>query len=350
MDRAITCAGRLPTGWRLRRRLIAGVAGTALILLVLGRLEWLRVAWLVDAWRQERHLLIWMALLQAAMTLLNGVRYHGMLRACGVGAGLGRAVGATCISSGISVWLPASAGVAEIFRLGLIGRGREANPLERLGRVTLASVMDRLLGLLVVFLLAATFSGFALLAGLIPVAALPAAGWMGGGNLLAAGGLIWMIRWCMRGRAPNHERLSRRRAETGGLLGSLVGTLGIVLTALRSRAVRPRDLLPPAALATFCFLLFGVITGLSIHAIGGAVPFAWVVAALPLLILASVLPVSVGGLGGPQVAGVFAFGLLGCEPAVIASAGLLNAAVVLAVNTLLALGFMPLFLSAWKAR
>jgi hypothetical protein len=39
--------------------------------------------------------------------------------------------------------------------------------------------------------------------------------------------------------------------------------------------------------------------------------------------------------------GVLALGLVGAEPAVIASAGLLNAVVVLVIGTLLAVGFLP---------
>jgi hypothetical protein len=123
--------------------------------------------------------------------------------------------------------------------------------------------------------------------------------------------------------------------------GSLLHKLGIAMAALRAQSIRRRDLLLPAALAMLCFLIIGMIMRWSIAAIGGDVPFVWVMAMLPAVFLSNVLPVSVGGLGAPQLVGVLALGLVGAEPAVIASAGLLNAAVVLGVGTLLAVGFLP---------
>ena len=66
----------LPRGWRLGWRLAAGGIGTFLVLVALGRMEWLQGAWLADAWRQQRRLVLGMALLQAVAGLLQGVRYH----------------------------------------------------------------------------------------------------------------------------------------------------------------------------------------------------------------------------------------------------------------------------------
>ena len=328
----------LPRGWRLGWRLAAGGIGTVLILVALGRMEWLQGAWLADAWRQERRLVLGMALLQAVAGLLQGVRYHAMLRACGVEARLDESVGATCVSAGLSVWLPASAGVAELLRLGLLCRRGVPG---RLGQVMLASLMDRLLGLFTVFLLGGACCGLALWRGRVPPDAMNLVRGAGAGALLGAGGLAVAARACMRGTAaaPGDELPWRRMAQARP--GSLLHKLGIALAALRAQAIRPRDLLLPAALAMLCFLIIGTIMGWSIEAIGGDVPFVLVMAVLPAVFLSSVLPVSVGWLGAPQLAGVLALGLLGTEPAVIASAGLLNAAVVLVIGTLLAVGFLP---------
>ena len=153
--------GYLSAGLRRGRRrlwqMAAGAVATALILIAMGRMEWLRSAWLADAWRQERSLVLWMALLQTAAGLFQGVRYHAMLRATRGGTRMDESVGATCVSTGLSIWLPASPAVAELLRLGLLCRRGSPERLVRLGRVTLASLMDRLLGLFTVFLLKSAF-------------------------------------------------------------------------------------------------------------------------------------------------------------------------------------------------
>lgn len=331
----------LPRGWRLGWRLAAGGIGTVLILVALGRMEWLQGAWLADAWRQQRRLVLGMALLQAVAGLLQGVRYHAMLRACGVEARLDESVGATCVSTGLSVWLPASAGVAELLRIGLLCRRGVPGCPGRLGQVMLASLMDRLLGFFMVFLLGGVCCALALWRGRVPPDAINLVRGAGAGALLVAGGLALAVRACMRGTAtaPRDEWPWRRVAQARP--GSLLHKLGIALAALRAQVIPPRDLLLPAALAILCFLVIGTIMGWSIAAIGGDVPFVWVMAMLPAVFLSNVLPVSVGGLGAPQLVGIIALGLLGAEPAVIASAGLLNAAVVLGIGTLLAVGFLP---------
>ena len=332
----------LPRGWRLGWRLAAGGIGTFLVLVALGRMEWLQGAWLADAWRQQRRLVLGMALLQAVAGLLQGVRYHAMLRACGGETRLGESVGATCVSTGLSVWLPASAGMAELLRIGLLCRHGVPGRLGRLGQVMLASLMDRLLGLFTVFLLGGMCCALALWRGRVPPDAINLVYGAGAGALLVAGGLALAARACMRGTgtAPRDEGPWRRRVAQARP-GSLLHKLGIAMAALRAQSIRRRDLLLPAALAMLCFLIIGMIMRWSIAAIGGDVPFVWVMAMLPAVFLSNVLPVSVGGLGAPQLVGVLALGLVGAEPAVIASAGLLNAAVVLGVGTLLAVGFLP---------
>lgn len=319
----------------------AGAVATALILIAMGRMEWLRSAWLADAWRQERSLVLWMALLQTAAGLFQGVRYHAMLRATRVGTRMDESVGATCVSTGLSIWLPASPAVAELLRLGLLCRRGSPERLVRLGRVTLASLMDRLLGLFTVFLLGSAFCGMALWRGHVPPDAVNVIRVWGVGALLAAGGVAVVARACMRGTAAAPEAVPRRRRRARGRPRYLPRKLGVALAALRAQAIRPRELLLPAALAAACFLMSGLVMALSIRAIGGAAPFAGVMAVLPVVFLSSVLPASVGGLGAPQLAGILAMGILGAEPAVIASAGLLNAAVVLGVGTLLAAVFLP---------
>ena len=298
----------------------AGAVATALILIAMGRMEWLRSAWLADAWRQERRLVLWMALLQTAAGLFQGVRYHAMLRATRVGTRMDESVGATCVSTGLSIWLPASPAVAELLRLGLLCRRGSPERLVRLGRATLASLMDRLLGLFTVFLLGSAFCGMALWRGHVPPGAVNVIRVWGVGALLAAGGVAVVARACMRGAAaapqavpqaaPQAVPPPRRRARC------LPRKLGAALAALRAQAIRPRELLLPAALAAACYLLSGLVMALSIRAIGGAAPFAGVMAVLPAVFLSSALPASVGGLGAPQLAGILALGILGAEPAV----------------------------------
>ena len=61
---------------------------------------------------------------------------------------------------------------------------------------------------------------------------------------------------------------------------------------------------------------------------------------LPLFTIAGLLPVSIAGLGGQQLTAIAVLNLLqSLDPAIVASAGLLNAAVVLGVQSLLAMLF-----------
>lgn len=323
----------------LWRGALFGLLCSATILVLLARSGLLRMDPLAEAWHQRRGMLWSMLLLQAGMATINVIRYRAILLACGVRARMRDAAAATLVSTGISLWLPASAAVSELLRAGLMC-GAEVN--ERAGlpaRVALASLLDRTLGLIVVFLFGAAAALGLLwhpLPGVAHTAALRltvALGLLGAALLAAA--LLALRRWALRsdgGRGPGLPLpgwTPQRLRRVGARLWQAV-------SALRRQRLRLASLAAPVLLAWLAFTLLAWIYLLAIRAVGGEAALASVAVALPYFTLAGLLPISVGGLGGQQLVTVATLSLLGSEPAAVAAAGVLNAAVVLGLHTLLA--------------
>ncbi len=323
----------------LWRGALFGLLCSAAILALSWHAGLLRFDWLAEVWSRRRGLLWGMLLLQSLMAAVNVVRYLVILRACGVRAPWRDVAAATLVSTGLSLWLPASAGVAELLRVGLMC-GAEATDREGLPeRVVLASLLDRVLGMIAVGLLGVVAAA-ALLRNPWPRAAQSGALWLTivlgllGAALLSAA-LLALRRWARR--VPGVSRADRslpgwapRRLRRAG------ARLWRAVAALRSQSVRTADLALPLLLAWLAFMLLAWILLLAIQAVGGAAMPAAVASALPYFTLAGMLPVSVGGLGGQQLVIVAMLSLLGSEPVAVAAAGVLNASVVLGLHTLLA--------------
>lgn len=322
----------------LWRGALFGLLCAATILALLGHAGLLRFDWISEAWRRRRGMLWSMVALQAGMAAIGVIRYRAILIACGVRARARDVAAATLVSTGISLWLPASAGVSELLRVGLMC-GAEVTDREGLpARVALASLLDRTLGLIVVFLFGAGAAIGLLwhpLPGLAHKTALRltvAFGLLGAALLGAV--LLALRRWArrpegVRGGPALPSWMPRRPRRAGARLWQAV-------SALRRQRVRAASLAAPALLAWLAFTLLAWIYLLAIRAVGGEAVLASVIVALPYFTLAGMLPISVGGLGGQQLATVATLSLLGSDPAAVAAAGLLNAAVVLGLHTLLA--------------
>ncbi|MDD5708723.1 MAG: lysylphosphatidylglycerol synthase transmembrane domain-containing protein [Kiritimatiellae bacterium] len=317
-----------------------GILCTAAILFALARADLLRIDLLMEAWHHQRVTIGCMATLQLGMAALSVMRYRAMLLACGVQARKRDAMAATLVSTGVSLWLPASAGVSEVLRVGLMCGADVTDRQGLLGRVSLASLLDRATGLILVCLVG-TVGALALqwlpAYSAPPGSSLPRlAGMFLATAALLMGLVAGLARWARRADVRGHDGHPGDVRPAPHLPSRLHMRLQALVVELQRQRVRAVDLVYPTLLALLIFVILVWIYLLAIRAVGGQATAAAVSVMLPLFTLAGMLPISIGGLGGQQLAAIAVLRSLGCDPAAVASAGLLNAAVVLCVHSVLA--------------
>ncbi len=306
----------------------------------MARANWLRSDWLMEAFRRQRGSISLMVLLQLAQAAVSVIRYHAILATCGVRSRRRDATAATLVSAGVSLWLPASTGVSEILRIGLMCGSQIDERRGLAARVALASLLDRIIGFVMVFAMGA--AGALVLqnkAGQGDFAAVSLAA-----LYLSMSGLLVLGMWGLARLARRWNTRRPLRLEQGPnvprQVRHLASRLRGAIATLQTQPVTIRSLFWPTAMALLIFLFLAMIYLLAIRALGGVTSLAAVTAMLPLFTLAGLLPVSIAGLGGQQLAAIALLKLLeNLDPAVVASAGLLNAAVVLLVQSLLAILF-----------
>ncbi|MCX6565183.1 MAG: lysylphosphatidylglycerol synthase transmembrane domain-containing protein [Candidatus Aminicenantes bacterium] len=287
-----------------------------------------------------------------SLLVVGAVRFHRLTRAFGAPAPFRDVLAANLIGQAVGQWLPGSLAMTEILRFGVMaGRTEEKSPDAPTeasgpkGRLGLAILVDRLLGLGVmfavgglagVFLLARNkidggfviavlfLSAISLILGLIALAApfrpnrrlQRLAGRAAGMTPAAACGNEIAP-------APSQPILRRAAWEIFRLLETLKefraresrGT-ALLLLSLAAAVLNPLTLYFAAQAADF------------------PLSFPIILAAVPLTTAAVLLPTGIAGFGGPQLLAAGVFRLLGADPGTAVAACLLQNTIVLAVQTL----------------
>lgn len=235
--------------------------------------------------------------LNLALLPLAGLRYFLVVRKCGLEISLRDAVWVSIVALAVGQWLPGTAAVVEGVRASLILCTEEARRTSPLARVFRAAVFDRIAGLAAFFVL----GGLAFLM-LVPADTTRVALLGAACCFVMSGLLLWLPRFW-------HERKGRGVVEW-------------------SWAQFPISFLM-ALVTAWAFAL-------ACEAVGTPVAPALVAGVLPILTLASMLPLGIGGVGGYQgiAAAVFAFFGLSAER--MASASLLHGLLALVAPTVLA--------------
>lgn len=307
---------------------------------------------------------VWLLLIVGALILMAALgilRYAYLLRAAGLRVRTRDVAAATLVSQAVGQWAPGSMAVTELIRFGLMAvPGVPAGAAQggRGGRVGLASLVDRTVGLGVMFIvgsISATVVYFfdgantrfpALLCSL-------AAGSFFGGLLLCA--LPFLGRFARLktltayiGRDSGDNASRQNQGWLRVVRGKLIEGLGSFMEAANAFASRPGALGVPLLLSIAVSLINPATVYLSTIAVGRPVPYPVVLAALPLTFLGILLPIGFAGFGGQQLIAAGVFGVFGVDPESIVAASLLQNTMVLAVHTLL--GVSSAGLSAGRIR
>ncbi len=294
--------------------------------------------------------ILWLLLIAAALLLMAGLgilRYAHLLRAAGLRVRTRDVAAATLISQAVGQWAPGSMAVTELIRFGLMAVPDSGGAARggRGGRVGLASLVDRTVGLGVMFIVGSISATavFFLDGANTPFPALLcslAAGSFFGGLLLCA--LPFLGRFTrLKALSAYIGKDSGDNAprENHGWLrvarGKFIEGLRSFMEAANAFASRPGALGVPLLLSIAVSLVNPATVYLSTIAVGRPVPYEVVLAALPLTFLGILLPIGFAGFGGQQLIAAGVFGVFGVDAESIVAASLLQNTMVLAVHTLL---------------
>ncbi len=151
--------------FQMTAMIVIGI-GSLLILKKLGYLDLRPVA---EAFRREGH---WIGLIVLSLTgllTLSAIRFYFLVRGLGIDAPFREVLGTNLVGQAVGQWLPGSMAMTEVLRFGVMAGLRPKGDSGRisagpgpLGRLGLAILVDRLLGLGAMFALGG-LAGFYLL-------------------------------------------------------------------------------------------------------------------------------------------------------------------------------------------
>jgi hypothetical protein len=284
----------------------------------------------------------WIVAGAAAQLLTLGlgvVRLGVLLSLFGLTVPLGRIAAATVISQAIGQYLPGSMAATELIRVGLLlglrDRGVEGVDPDLSARLMLASVLDRVLGLGSMLV----FGGLAAFASLVLSGqAIQAPGVVLGFAVVSLIGGVFLLGMPLAGRFG--RRLSDGRAWGGAgttLLARVLRRLNGLARAWvlhADYAVRAPGKLVLAIVLGAASLPVSCLT-VWLPAFGGVapVPFWPLVAVVPLLSLATVLPLGLAGFGSQQAFAALALAAFGVSSSAVVTASLIQNVVALLAQT-----------------
>lgn len=336
---------KLGPGWKAA----ALTTGTGAVLWGLFRFGLLDTERIWTAFARHRGLLVLSVACLLAMSVVGVVRHMLALSAFGVPIPWQRVTAANLISQAVGQWAPGSMAVSEVLRIGMLlgGAPAGADRAQTVARIAMASLVDRIVGLGVMFCLGTVTALTAMYTGgsasqRAPLLVLALATLLMGAALLAlpfAGDtrpMHWLIK---RLRAADsslvlivyRERVAASLAHiqvaSAQWTKSRGALVGAVLLSLASSVLNPLTL-----------YLAGLATG-------GIVPFVLVAAVLPATIANVILPIGVAGFGGPQLVSVALFTPFGVSAETVVAMSLVQNTLVLAVQTTLGIIW-----AAWNSR
>lgn len=314
------------------------------------RFGFLRSDDIVNAFESRPLTLLMIAGVQLLTAFFMMIRYSALLRVLGIAAPLRQVSSATFVSTAVGQWAPGSLAVVEVLRVGLMLGSQSAAPKENgdsgrmagiKARLAIASFADRLIGFLGILVLGFIFSLYLYFQTDSP--AVQSEYLNGPGLLLLSSGLgsFLLLTTPLLVRLSPLRNLERRWKAHGAAAQSLSGRWRNMFLrhfeTLRhdvdAASRHPRRLLVPLLISMSSLLLTSFSLYLSALAIGESLSFLQIVCAYPLISLSALLPLGFAGIGGYQLIMASIFSIFAVSPALVASAGVLQSAVLLLVNT-----------------
>ncbi|MFZ9520412.1 MAG: lysylphosphatidylglycerol synthase domain-containing protein [Silvanigrellaceae bacterium] len=324
-------------------------------LFLMQKLNFLRLADIASAFHERPGVILGLACVQAIAAFVMMIRYGTLLGVLGLAAPFKQVSSATFVSTAVGQWAPGSLAVVELLRVGLmIGSQPENIATDKVqqqhqgikARIAIASFVDRLIGFLGILVL-----GFICSVYLVFGSSLPSdlSGFLTGpGLLLLSSGmgmcalvslpLLVRLKWVRHlGAMGVRKHAMGGSRSVVGILATLLRHFETVRHNIEVGSRKPRRLLAPVCLSMLSLLLTSFSLYLAANALGESLDFIQIVCAYPLISLSAILPLGFAGIGGYQLIMASIFGLFAVSPAVVASSGVLQSAVVLVVNTLMGL-------------
>lgn len=303
---------------------------------VFGLLRWQDAA---QAFRERREWVLGGAVAQLAVAVLGIVRFGLLLKLFEVSVPAARIGGATLLSQAIGQLLPGSMAATELIRVGLLlGLGRReltAVDPDLSARLVLASVLDRILGLGAMMVFGGVTGVALLLSGppraVLVVTAYAAVSLVLGAVMLALPmlGTLWPgpvdgPPWGGGGLTPVARVLAR------------LHSLRRVWVAHSVEVARaPAKLVAAALLGAISLPVSCLTVWLPAEAGPMPLPFWPLAAAVPLLSLATVLPMGLAGFGSQQAFAALALAAFDVDSKAVVTASLVQNVVVLVVGSVL---------------
>jgi uncharacterized protein (TIRG00374 family) len=289
---------------------------------------------------------LWIGLIVPSLLgllFVGAVRFYFLTRTLGFVAPFRDVLAVNLIGQAVGQWLPGSSAVTEVLRFGMMSRwetkpGPTTDPtvFGPKGRLGLAILIDRVLGLGAMFALGGLAGFFVLFRG----------GATGGFfAVILALSIISLIMGLVALAAPFRPnrllvRLAARAAgpESDSAPKNIFRRTAWEVRRLLETSKEIRTDKKRAAwlilLSTAAAVLNPLTLYFASHAVGRPLPFLVILAAVPFTIAAIFLPSGLAGFGGPQLLAAGVFSLFGADPGTVVAACLLQNTVVLAVQTL----------------
>jgi uncharacterized membrane protein YbhN (UPF0104 family) len=310
---------------------------SVVIIALLERYGMLDLRRVVQAFRRRYSLLSLSAAMIAGMSAIGIVKHYWALFVLKIRVPWRAVAAANLLGQAVATWTPGSMAVAEGLRIGLLLRSVpvETDRTRVLGRMAMASLLDRTISVGTIIWMGAVGAAFPLLfattrTGPRALLAVMAISYAVAGLLLccvpfmAGSGVFGWLADRLDGRKPGRRRVT-------------------VLRTLDSAAVEWRGRLSATPLT---IVMAAAISGLNATtlwvasiAIGAPVPFWLIMALFPSTLIGGILPIGVAGLGGYQLLAIAVFAPFGVEVRTVATMTLLQSTIAVAVQTMLGLGW-----------
>ena len=324
--------------------------GLAILFLVMmhdfGFLKWNDIT---QAFARHPKTLLGVCLVQVVTAVVMMLRYWKLLNLFGVESDLKSSSTATFVSTALGQWFPGSLAIVEMMRVGLMfGVGSKSENSNKgmasgiKARLAIVSIVDRLVGffgILFMGLIAAlatmifavrdwgVFSLFLFsLLGVFALVALP---------------FVARHRW-LKGflKEKNSKALQTTVGENRSRFDSLLLHIESLRHDIEAGTRHPRRLAGPILLSMLSLLLTSAALFMAARSLSQSLNFFHILCVFPIVSLVSVLPLGFAGIGGYQLVMASVFSVFAVSPSVVASAGLLQSALLLVVNSLLGLAFL----------
>jgi uncharacterized membrane protein YbhN (UPF0104 family) len=325
-----------------------------------GLLQWSAIK---SAFHQHPYKILTVALLQFLTALVMMIRYGRLLHLFGIDSPWRRIAAATFVSQALGQWFPGSLAVIEVLRVGLMRGTAQSQDKDVLSsgrisglkaRLAIVSLVDRLVGFLGILLAGFLSCGFVFFrlqnhsdstfSGVVVLSLTSGLG------VLALTTLPFAVRFppLVRALKPlTKDALAGPSADLGFVRRVLMHAAA-VRHDIEAGTRHPLRLLIPIFLSVVSMLFTSASLYFSAASMSVQLDLFQIICVFPLVALASLLPLGFAGMGGYQLVLASVFGLFAVSPALVASAGVLQSAVLLVVNTLLGLLFARESLSRFR--